>query len=60
MGWIPKWGSLWMVVPSVSALNFVSATLFMGISDNGIQTLILLENISNSPIINNHVFAPNM
>jgi hypothetical protein len=26
MGWIPRWDSLWMVVPSVSALNFVSVT----------------------------------
>jgi hypothetical protein len=26
MGWIPRWGSLWMVFPSVSALNFVSVT----------------------------------
>ena len=26
MGWIPKWGSLWMVVPSGSATNFVSVT----------------------------------
>jgi hypothetical protein len=31
MGWIPKWGSLWMVVPSVFALNFVSVTPSMGI-----------------------------
>ena len=31
MGWIPKWGSLWMVVPSVSAPNFVSLTPSMGI-----------------------------
>jgi hypothetical protein len=31
MGWIPRWGSLWMVVPSVSALNFVSVTPSMGI-----------------------------
>ena len=23
MGWIPRWGSLWMVIPSVSAPNFV-------------------------------------
>jgi hypothetical protein len=26
MGWIPKWGSLWMVIPSVSGVNFVSVT----------------------------------
>jgi hypothetical protein len=31
MGWIPKWGSLWMVVHSVSAPNFVSVTPSMGI-----------------------------
>jgi hypothetical protein len=31
MGWIPKWGSLWMVIPSVSAPNFVSITPSMGI-----------------------------
>jgi hypothetical protein len=31
MEWIPRWGSLWMVIPSVSALNFVSVTPFMGI-----------------------------
>jgi hypothetical protein len=30
MGWIPEWGSLWMVV-SVSAPNFVYATPSMGI-----------------------------
>jgi hypothetical protein len=31
IGWIAKWVSLWMVVPSVSALNFVSVTPSMGI-----------------------------
>jgi hypothetical protein len=31
MGWISRWGSLWMVIPSVSALNFVSVTPSMGI-----------------------------
>ena len=31
MGWIPKWGSLWMVIPSGSAPNFVSVTPSMGI-----------------------------
>jgi hypothetical protein len=31
MGWILKWGSLWMVVPSVSAPNFVSVTPSMDI-----------------------------
>jgi hypothetical protein len=31
MGWIPKWGSLWMVIPSVSAPKFVYVTPSMGI-----------------------------
>jgi hypothetical protein len=31
MGWIPGWGSLWMVLPAVSAPNFVSVTLSMDI-----------------------------
>jgi hypothetical protein len=30
MGWIPGWGSLWIVHPFVSAPNFVSVTPFMG------------------------------
>ena len=31
MGWIPGWGSLWVVHPFVSAPNFVSVTPSMGI-----------------------------
>ena len=31
MEWIPKWGSLWVVVPSVSAPNFVSHFAFLKI-----------------------------
>jgi hypothetical protein len=31
MVWIPRWGSLCMVVPSVSSPNFVSVTPYMGI-----------------------------
>ena len=31
MGWIPRWGSVWMVILSVSAPNFVSETPSMGI-----------------------------
>ena len=31
MGWIPGWDSLWMVLSSVSALDFVSVTPSMGI-----------------------------
>ena len=31
MGWILRWGSLWIVFPSISAPNFVSVTPFMGI-----------------------------
>jgi hypothetical protein len=31
MGWIPRWGSLWMIFPSVSAPHFVSVSPHMGI-----------------------------
>jgi hypothetical protein len=31
MGWIPRWGNLWMVHPFVSAPNIVSVTPSMGI-----------------------------
>jgi hypothetical protein len=31
MGWIPRWDSLWMVLSSASAPNFVSVTPSMGI-----------------------------
>jgi hypothetical protein len=27
MAWIPKWGSLWLVIPSVSTLNFVTPSM---------------------------------
>ena len=47
MGWIPKWGSLWMVVPSVFALNFVSVTpsmdiLFSILRRDEVHTLVFL------------------
>jgi hypothetical protein len=31
LGWIPRWGSLWVVHPFVSAPNFASVTPSMGI-----------------------------
>ena len=31
IGWIPGWGNLWMVFPSISALNFVFVNPSMGI-----------------------------
>ena len=31
MGWIPRWGSLWLVIHSVSAPHFVYVTPSMGI-----------------------------
>jgi hypothetical protein len=31
MGWIPRWDSHWMVIPSVSASHFVSVTLSIGV-----------------------------
>ena len=45
--WISRWGSLWMVMPSVSALNFVSVTPSMGIfppskKDRSVHTLVFL------------------
>jgi hypothetical protein len=44
MGWIPGWGSLWMVLLSVSALNFVSVSpsmsiLFPTLRRNEVSTL---------------------
>ena len=31
MGWMPRWGSLWIIHPFVLAPNFASVTPFMGI-----------------------------
>jgi hypothetical protein len=48
MGWIPRWDSLWIVLPSVSAPNFVSVTPSMGIlfphskKEQSIHTLVFL------------------
>jgi hypothetical protein len=39
MGWIPRWGSLWMVIPSVSVPYFVSVTPSMGILFHHIKYL---------------------
>jgi hypothetical protein len=44
MGCISKWGSLWMVLPSVSALNFVTPSLgilFLILGKNEVSTLWL-------------------
>jgi hypothetical protein len=30
MGWIPRWGSIWIVHPFILAPNFVSVTPFQG------------------------------
>jgi hypothetical protein len=57
MGWISRWGSLWMVIPSVSAPYFVSVTpsmcLFVPPSkkDQSIHTLVFL-------LLEFHVFLP--
>jgi hypothetical protein len=43
MGWIPRWGSLWMVLPSFSALNFVTPSmgiLFPILRNSKISTLL--------------------
>jgi hypothetical protein len=48
MGWIPRWVSLLMVIPSVSASHFVSVTPSMGVlfspskKDRSIHTLVFL------------------
>jgi hypothetical protein len=47
MGWIPKWGSLGMVIPSGSALNFVSVPPSMGFvlhskKERSVHTLVFL------------------
>jgi hypothetical protein len=48
MGWIPSWCSLWMVFPSISALNFVSITPSLGFfvphskKEQNIHTLFFL------------------
>jgi hypothetical protein len=43
MVWIPVWGSLWMVLPSVSAPNFVSVTPSMVITKFGVQSYNILS-----------------
>ena len=52
-GMDPKWGSLWMVLPFVSALNFVSVTPPMGIlfpilRRNEVDMIVFLSNPKNS------------
>jgi hypothetical protein len=44
MGWIPKWGSLWMVIPSGSDPNIVSVTLSMGILFPLLKRILSLRN----------------
>ena len=55
MGWIPGYGSLYMVHPLVSAPNFVSVTPYMGVFFNDtatteIYTLSLHDALPISPI----------
>jgi hypothetical protein len=48
MGWITRWDSLWMVIPSASTPDFVSVTPSVGIlfpsskKDQNIDTLVFL------------------
>jgi hypothetical protein len=47
MGWIPGWGSLWMVLSSLSAPNFVFVTRSIGVfphskKERSIPTLVFL------------------
>jgi hypothetical protein len=49
MEWIPKWGTLWMVVPSGSALNFVTVALLiplMKISRNSVGKLLFKQKVT--------------
>ena len=55
MVWIPRWGSLWIVLPSVSASNFVCVISSMGIlfpilRRNEVSTLVDL-------LLDFHVFC---
>jgi hypothetical protein len=49
MGWIPSWNSVWMVLSSISAPNFVSVTPSMGCfvphskKERSIHTLVFLD-----------------
>jgi hypothetical protein len=45
IGWIPGWGSLWIVHPFVSAPNFVSVTPFMG---TFYKHLLMTEEVANT------------
>jgi hypothetical protein len=49
MGYIHKWGSLWMIIPSVSTLKFVSVTSSMGV------LLPLIRRILSSSVSAYHV-----
>jgi hypothetical protein len=51
MGWILRWGTLWMVVPSVSASHFVSVTPSICI------LFPLLRRIEVSTLLEFHVFC---
>jgi hypothetical protein len=42
MGWIPGYGSLYMVHPFISAPNFVSVTPSMGIKHTSLNSIELL------------------
>ena len=39
MGWIPRWGSLWMVFPSVSALHFAPPPFPLDRNNSGLKCL---------------------
>jgi hypothetical protein len=53
MGWIPRWYSLWMVLPSVSALNFVSVTPSMGI----LFPILRRNEVSTQQLVFNKYFS---
>jgi hypothetical protein len=57
MGRIHKWGSLWMVVPSVSATNFVSLTPSMGILFCLLKRILSFWANIHLPVSAYHVFS---
>jgi hypothetical protein len=43
MGWIPGWGSLWMVLPSISAPQFAKRMKLKKKEDRSVDTSLLLK-----------------
>jgi hypothetical protein len=57
MGWIPKWGLLWMIVPPVSAQNFVSVIPSMGILFPLLRRILSFWANFHLPVSAYHVYS---